>query len=139
MSLDKVTAAHMLKELLILSSPMLEEYTQRVCPFCVNVCCKQKHSAYQAPDMVYLNTLGVAVPSRDGARSLEGPCQFLGAAGCMQPRWLRPFKCTWFFCEPLLKALNDGQQKKARALSAMLQEMIRLVDKLGNERSNSHE
>jgi hypothetical protein len=43
---------------------------------------------------------------------------------------MRPFRCTWYFCEPLLAALNNGPQKKARRLSAALQEMIDLYAEL---------
>jgi hypothetical protein len=37
---------------------------------------------------------------------------------------MRAFKCTWYFCEPLLAALNEGEPRKARRLSAALQEMV---------------
>jgi len=123
--------AEKLKQLLIGSSPLIEEYTAAVCPDCTDVCCRQKHGVYRERDILYLHTLGVEAPRRDEARPLEGPCQYMGTRGCVKPRWLRPFKCTWYFCEPLLAALGQGPQRRARRLSAQLQEMILLFDKLG--------
>jgi hypothetical protein len=54
----------------------------------------------------------------------------MGPQGCIQPRWLRPFKCTWYFCEPLLAAMAADRQKKARRISALLQEMIDLYNEI---------
>jgi hypothetical protein len=127
---NRIVIAEKLKQFLIESSLLIEEYTREVCPGCTDVCCRQKHGIFRERDIWYLHALGVEVPPRDEARPLEGPCQFMGPEGCVQPRWLRPFKCTWYFCEPLLAALNQGPQRKARWLSAQLQEMILLFDKL---------
>ncbi|HEX9019956.1 MAG TPA: hypothetical protein VF903_01705 [Nitrospirota bacterium] len=123
-------AAQRLKQLLIDSSPLIEEYTAAACPACADVCCRQKHGLYRERDILYLRGLGEAVPERDPARPAEGPCEAMGHHGCIQPRWLRPFKCTWYFCEPLIKAMNEGPPKKARKLTAFMQEMIGLHGRL---------
>jgi hypothetical protein len=131
---DHALVAEKLRQLLIDSSPLIEEYTAAVCPDCTDVCCRQKHGLYRERDISYLDGLGMTVPTRDGARPLEGPCEAMGPTGCVHPRWLRPFKCTWYFCEPLLAALDEGPQKKARRLSAVMQEMIDRYGALsGNE------
>jgi hypothetical protein len=122
--------AEQLKQLLIDASPLIEEYTAIACPVCNDVCCRQKHGLYKEKDILYLQALGTDVPDRDRTRQVEGPCESMGQAGCAQPRWLRPFKCTWYFCDPLLVALQEGPQKKARKLSAMMQEMIELYGEL---------
>lgn len=124
MTNEPTLAAKKLRQLLIDSSPLIEEYTAAVCPECTDICCRQKHGLYRESDISYLSGLGVPVPQRDGSRPLDGPCEAMGPSGCVQPRWMRPFKCTWYFCEPLLAALNDGPQKKARMLSALMQEML---------------
>ena len=123
--------AEQLKELLIESSPLIEEYTGMVCPDCRDVCCRQKHGTFREADRIYLKALGIEVPPQDPALTPESPCQFMGPTGCIRPRWLRPFKCTWYFCEPLLAALNEGPQRKARRLSALLQEMVDRIYQLG--------
>lgn len=125
--------AMQLKRLLIESSPMIEEYTAAICPSCSDVCCRQKHGMFRENDILYLRALGVEVSMRDQGKPPEGPCEWMGPMGCVQPRWLRPFKCTWYFCEPLLKALSEGPPRKARRVSAMLQEMADLYGELGKE------
>jgi hypothetical protein len=125
--------AEQLKKLLIDASPLIEEYTAVVCPSCKDVCCRQKHGLYKEKDILYLRALGNDVPQRNIARPLEGSCESMGPSGCVQPRWIRPFKCTWFFCEPLLAALNSSPPKKARQMSAALQEMCDLYNSITND------
>jgi hypothetical protein len=127
---SRIEAAGKLQRILIKSSPLLEEYTRETCPVCTDVCCRQKHGIYRERDRIYLNALGAAIPDRDPVKQLDGPCEALGEVGCSHPRWLRPFKCTWYFCDPLLKAMNDGPQKKARELSRVMIEMIECYDEL---------
>jgi len=131
MPLSRIETAEKLQQLLIESSPLMEEYTRELCPGCTDVCCRQKHGIYRERDILYLNALGTAIPARDPERLLDGPCEALGEHGCAHPRWLRPFKCTWYYCDPILKALNNGPQKKARALSVVMKEMIHLYDEIG--------
>jgi hypothetical protein len=128
MTTNRTESAEKMKRLLIESSPMIEDYTRKVCPDCTDICCKQKHGIYQERDIWYLQGLGIVVPQRNEERPLDGPCEMMGERGCVQPRWMRPFKCTWYFCEPLLAALNEDSQRKARRLCAMLQEMADLYN-----------
>jgi len=122
--------ASKLRLLLIDASPLIEEYTAAACPACSDPCCRQKHGLYRDGDISYLRGLGISIPNRDEARALEGPCECMGPHGCIQPRWLRPFKCTWYFCDALLAALDDGPQKKARKLASLMQHMLMLYDAL---------
>ncbi len=133
-----IDAALNLKELLIRTSPLIEEYTRAVCPACTDVCCKQKHCVYRERDVIYLKALGMEIPPHDATRPQECPCQFLETSGCTLPRWRRPFKCTWYFCEPIIKAMEEGPPKTARTLLATLQEMIPLFDQL-KEGKDNHE
>ncbi len=124
------SAAAELKRLLIEHSQLIEEHTVAACPHCTNVCCRQKHCLFREKDVVYLIALGEEVPIRDETMPPDGPCQFMGPAGCMLPRWQRPFRCTWFFCEPLLQALHDAPPKRSRELSRALQKMADLYGEL---------
>ena len=119
------------RQLLIDSSAMIEEYTREACPSCTDVCCRQKHGAYRERDIIYLNAINALIPATDRTRPPESRCEFLGTDGCIHPRWLRPFKCTWYFCEPIVKAMRDRPQRSARALTTVMEEMIRLYDALG--------
>jgi hypothetical protein len=123
-------AAQSLKDLLIETSPLIERYTGEVCPACTDVCCKQKHGVFRERDRIYLNALGADVPLYDKSMAPEGPCQFLGPGGCARPRWLRPFKCTWYFCDPILQAMSEGQGRENRRFIEMLREMVRLYGEL---------
>lgn len=128
-----VAIAVKLKQVLIESSPLIEAYTAAVCPDCTAVCCKQKHGILPEKDGRYLMALGINIPPRDTSRPLEGPCELMGPNGCVHPRWMRPFRCTWYFCGPLLAALNEGPQKKTRHLTAVLQEMVHLYGALSEK------
>jgi hypothetical protein len=123
--------ARRIRQLLIDTSPLIEEYTTAVCPTCTDVCCRQKHGLYREQDRLYLRSLGETVPDRDPTKPLEGPCEAMGPHGCILQRWKRPFKCTWFFCELLLTAMHSSPPKKMRKLSALLQEIIDLYAELG--------
>lgn len=121
---SKTAAAHELKELLVRFSPLIEEYTEKVCPDCTDVCCKQKHGMFQDRDIAYLAALDVDTSVHDPTIPLDGLCQFLGPAGCVKPRWQRAWKCTWYFCEALIKAMDEGPQQTARRISEMTEKMI---------------
>ena len=125
--------ARRLKQLLIESSLLVEQYTRQVCPSCIDVCCKQRHGLFTETDRAYITSLAESVPLHDPTRPLDGPCQFLTGTGCSKPRWQRAWKCTWYFCEPLLRTLDEGPQTKARRMSAMLEEMGRLYDEVLKE------
>ena len=126
--------AKRLKQHLIESSPLIEEYTRQVCPSCTDVCCRQRHGLFTGTDLAYLAALGEPVPAHDPSHPPDGHCQFLTKRGCAKPRWQRAWKCTWYFCEPLLRALAEGPQKNARALSAVLEEMGRLCGEMSSNK-----
>lgn len=119
-----IIQARKIKDLLIELSPLIEEYTSRVCPGCREICCKQKRSFPDNQDILYLTALHEPLPGHDPGRDPDGTCQCMGSDGCSTPRWLRPWRCTWYFCDPLLDALNTGPQKQKRALSALIQQIV---------------
>lgn len=122
--MDREIQVNRLKELLIELSPLIEEYTAKVCPDCRDVCCKQKRCVPDPADVRCLALLGAPYAAIDETRDPEGPCQFMGMHGCSLPRWLRPWRCTWYFCLPLLGALGQGPQKKARKISSLVQQIV---------------
>ncbi len=111
-----------LYRLLERASPLIEQYTSEVCPTCEDVCCKQKHAYFDDEDMIYITALGVEVPEYD-ERGPEEPCQFLSERGCTRPRGHRPFRCTWYFCPPLLSYMAGGKGRPYRRLVALLKEI----------------
>ncbi len=120
------TSSEKQRKLLIEISPAIEEYTATVCPGCRDVCCKQRHGIMNEQDRSYCASLGEALPVYDPERSQDGPCQFMSASGCVIPRWLRPWRCTAYFCDALLVAMNSGPPTKVRRISALIQEIVNL-------------
>ncbi len=111
-------------------SSVIDEYTAKICPSCSDVCCKQKHAYPEKRDILYLEGLDIEPYFIDKNRPHESPCQFLGKNGCTKPRDLRPIRCTWYFCEPLMKEMENGSQKKYRYLIEKLKEIIELLNEI---------
>ncbi|HET6516250.1 MAG TPA: hypothetical protein VFG09_13905 [Thermodesulfovibrionales bacterium] len=122
--------AEHLRDLYSEIEPLIEQYTSAVCPQCREVCCRQRFAFPDEKDLLFLKILGAGIPTCDVSRPDDGPCQFLGKKGCVKPRWLRPLRCTWFFCEPLLKAMGEGTPKTFRKLTAVLGEIVRISSEL---------
>lgn len=110
--------------------PLIEELTASICPTCSSVCCINRHSFHAEDDLAYLAALGVEPPMPDTAIPDRDPCKFLGASGCVLPRHLRPFRCTWYFCDPLISEMETGNGRKTRKLSADMQSLINMRNEL---------
>lgn len=101
--------------------PFIQSYTELICPTCWNVCCAQIHGLPEFADVVGFRALGLFVPDYDLTRDLNGPCQFMGDRGCLLPRIQRPYRCTWYFCEPLLFQIEIGPSSQYRHFIEMVQ------------------
>lgn len=111
-------------------SPFIEKHTSIVCPVCEKVCCIDKHGRYESNDLVFLRPLGVDIHHNPSEREETDPCRFLNEKGCSRERWQRPFRCTFFFCDALLKSLEDDNAKLYRAFVAFLQHLVYVRQKL---------
>jgi hypothetical protein len=104
-------------------NPFIEEHTKAVCPSCQAVCCINRHSYHTYEDIIYICALGEELPSYiDGAED-SAPCQFLDKYGCTIKRSLRPYRCNWFFCTPLLEHIQTIPAPKYREFIASLEEL----------------
>jgi len=130
MTNERILLARKLRQVLIDFSPVIETYTDAVCPACADICCKQRFTVRNETDLQYLSALNAPVPSIDPARPPDALCQFLGPTGCIQPRWMRPWRCTWYFCEPLLTVILAEPRKKTIELEAFTGEILRLRNEL---------
>jgi len=110
----------------------MEALTRRVCPTCRDVCCISRHGRPAADDLVYYKALNLVPPPSEPDRPDTSPCHQLGASGCRLPRAERPYRCTWYFCTPLIEALDRLPARQARVLDAQLSRLssarIRLVE-----------
>ncbi len=106
--------AHSLRSLIDEVSPFIQLNTSMVCPGCERVCCVNRHGYYDRQDLIYIFTLGLRHPEyREGLED-TAPCQFLSSSGCSIGRSLRPFRCNWYFCTPLLVHMENGPAKPYR-------------------------
>jgi len=80
----------------------IEPLTAVVCPDCISVCCINRHSRYDWSDLIFMTALGNDIPEDNTGIEDSAPCRFLGRNGCTLERSTRPYRCTWFFCTPLL-------------------------------------
>lgn len=102
-------------------SPLIEDHTRAVCPSCLDVCCINRHSYHDRSDIVYLQALGENMPAYKSGVADSDPCQFIGDRGCTLKRSLRPYRCTWYFCTPLLDHIQKKSVRKYRRLLDLLQ------------------
>ena len=90
----------------------IETHTAVVCPECRSVCCINRHSYHTSDDIVYIYAMGRDIPLHTAGLDDSAPCQFLGEMGCTIPRPLRPYRCNWYFCLPLLDHIMEHNSKR---------------------------
>jgi len=133
--LDKVRdiAVGIAEEIEILSI-FIQQHTAVVCPECSSVCCINRHSYHTFDDIVFIFALGEQIPLHVPGLDDSGPCQFLGKPGCTIPRSLRPYRCNWYFCSPLLDRITDlSTNRHYRLFISLLQKITRGRQRLMGE------
>lgn len=126
---EKRELAEELKEAFNTLSPFIEKHTAIVCPDCENVCCIDKHGRYDENDLIFMKALNISAANTSAERKATETCRFLAESGCCRERWMRPFRCTHFFCNPLLKSLENDNAKLYRTFTYYLQHLVALRSK----------
>ena len=113
-------------------SPDIERHTAAICMNCTGVCCINRHARYDLSDTIFLSALGLAVPEDITGTEETAPCRFLGNCGCTLSRSRRPYRCTWFFCAPLLDHMVEQYDPPAyrrfmRTLQAITETRTRMI------------
>ncbi len=101
----------------------IERHTSVVCPACLQVCCLNRHSYHDLADIVCIRALGELPPVYGRGAADAEPCQFLGERGCSIRRALRPHRCNWYFCEPLLDHIKSVPAVEYRRFIAGLRDI----------------
>jgi len=104
-------------------SPYIQKHTGEVCPLCPKVCCIDRHGRYEEKDLVFINAIGMDSCNRAPDRPDTDPCRFLKESGCFLPRYRRPFRCTWYFCERLLDSMQKDKPREYRAFVSAFQRL----------------
>ncbi|MEW6116675.1 MAG: hypothetical protein AB1553_07230 [Nitrospirota bacterium] len=102
----------------------LQLNTAEVCPHCTKVCCANRHGYYDHEDLIYIHALGLRPPRYREGIDDSASCQFIAPNGCTIERSLRPFRCNWYFCDPLLQHMSNGPARPYRAFIAQFQRII---------------
>ena len=116
-----------LKSIFLQLDPIIDELTAKICPYCGNVCCANRHGFPEYADIIAILAMGEDVPQYDLMVDERAICQFLSKNGCILPRFRRPYRCTWYFCDPMLIEVDTGPIKRYR-------EFLNLVTRLGEQR-----
>jgi len=115
-------------------SPLIEAYTSKACPECTSVCCINRHSRFDLSDVIFMSALGKDIPVEDPGIADVAPCRFLGMRGCGRKRSERPYRCTWFFCAPLLEQVMEQKSNAdCRKFMKMLQQITEIRTTMMND------
>ncbi|MFN3480899.1 MAG: hypothetical protein ACK415_11000 [Thermodesulfovibrionales bacterium] len=110
----------------------IQQNTSEVCPSCKNKCCINRHGYYDNLDILYIMALGMKPPLYQQELSDTEPCRFLSDNGCVKERYLRPFRCNWYFCEALLNHMEEGPARPYREFIRVFNEILDLRSELLN-------
>ena len=127
---DRNELARQLKEAFKTVSPFIEKHTEIVCPECETVCCADKHGRHDSNDLLFLGSLGTDIPEFLHEREENDACRFIGETGCCLERWMRPYRCTFFFCDILLKSIETDNAKLYGAFISYFQYLVSLRQEL---------
>lgn len=125
--------AREIRETLDTLSPFIEKHTSIVCHDCHEVCCADRHGLYDRDDLIFLNALGIEVSQGGPAYDDNESCRNITEHGCKLERWMRPYRCTFFFCDALLKNLQNDNAKLYRAFNSYFNHLISLRQRLTEE------
>lgn len=117
--------ARQVAELTEQSGEFIQAHTALVCPSCTRVCCATRHSYHEVADIIYLCALGESLPVYAKGRAAGDPCQFISVEGCTIQRSLRPYRCNWYFCTPLLDHMQKTAARDYRKFMEILTELGR--------------
>ncbi len=112
-------------QFMTMADSFIQKHTEAVCAVCTTVCCINRHAYYEHEDIIYLLSLGLEVPVFESSGADSDPCRFMGSQGCTISRSFRPYRCTWFFCTPLLARMQNDSAVAYRQFIRSLEKMTR--------------
>ncbi len=128
-----IKKADKIRQLIHKINYFIQQNTSEVCPYCEKVCCINYHAYHDFEDIIYLYAIGLNIPQYTEGIKDTDPCQFLSENGCKIERAERPFRCNWYFCEPLLRHMEEGPAKPYREFINIFHEIIEIRREMLND------
>ncbi len=113
--------------------PVLEGLCFKTCPSCDDPCCVRATVRYDFRDLVFLHSLQKAIPLGQPKPQPGQACSLLGPTGCLLPRVLRPFVCTWYLCPSQMDLVRSSTSGWVYGLPDQLQEIKKQRKQLETE------
>ena len=97
----------------------IDSVCKETCSFCRDICCKRATVWYDFKDMLYIYLHSGQFPQAQITKNGDLSCCNLTSSGCILPRRIRPFICTWYICPSQTAVLSGrvGEELKASILS----------------------
>ncbi len=102
--------AECIKGLLSSIDNVLDRLCCESCSQCTAPCCLVADVSYDFRDLLIIQLTDLAMPTGQPRRSAGEVCRYLGPAGCLIPRFQRPWICTWYIC-PVQKKILAGHHE----------------------------
>jgi len=90
---------------------LLDDLCAVTCPWCPDHCCLVAKVWTDFKDLLFLHLNGHQIPPAQLLSNLKETCSYWSPKGCILPRFVRPWVCTWYLC-PTQKA-NLRQKSKS--------------------------
>lgn len=123
--------ARRIRRLLDAVDPWMDELAARTCPGCPSPCCAGASVYHDFTDLVVLHLAGPGLPLEQ-CRAAGETCRHLSPSGCLLPREIRPWICTWYLCPEQRRELSRLAPDAERRLT-------RLVTRIGRLRPSLEE
>lgn len=85
----------------------IDSVCEETCLFCKDICCKKATVWYDFKDMLYIYLHSGQFPRAQITKNGDLSCCNLTAMGCLLPRRIRPFICTWYICPSQTAMLSE--------------------------------
>lgn len=111
----------------------MEALCAHTCTCCPDPCCSKASVWYDFRDLLGLHLYGKSIPMGQPISDYGNACRYISHSGCMLPRSIRPWICTWYLCPVqkrwLQRQPGDCRRSLELALDRIKTERALLEDK----------
>ena len=109
---------------------LLDNLCAVTCPWCPDQCCLVAKVWFDFKDLLFLHLNGHQIPPAQLLSDLKETCRYWSPRGCILPRIVRPWVCTWYVCPTQKsnlrqkpKSVQDHLIRAVQAIKAGRKEM----------------